>query len=412
MKAWVLFACVVSLWLSQSAPKTPIFDSPEVRDWLTAAAEHQPGVEDAALQRIAGWSGSKLLRTLGNVREERSTDELNALLERAAVLHGDVMLLREEANPHWKDAPEFAGSSVLAKDGQRIGSRSLDPHLFFARKVFMAMRPPRPSHGQSRSVARSLEEAWTEAHRRNPRIHQWYRAVSTELAARHWLADLRPHLADAHRVLDANAATMFDTACFGETMASAQIQRAVAPRPSPSKMNTIPLRAEFDGLLFDEGANLSDAERYYRDALKLDPGYAEARVRLARVLSLKNRHADALALLGAPVESDDPVVRYYGFLALGQAAEGAQKPDVAREAYERASQLFSRAQSPLIAQMRLARDRGDDRAAAAIAATFASLGPDEHARADPWWRYFDCHGRNRERELEALWVLYRTTEAR
>ena len=213
-------------------------------------------------------------------------------------------------------------------------------------------------------------------------------------------------------MLDDNAATMFDTAGLSEVIASAQVQRALPARQAPSKMNTLTLRAESDALLLNEGINLSEAERYYREALKLDPSYAEARVRLARVLSLKNRHADALRLLGPTVESDDIVVRYYGYLALGQAAEGAQKPDVARDAYERASHLFSRAQSPLIAQLRLARDRGDERATTAIAATFASLGPDEDSRADPWWSYFDCHGRDRKHELEALWALYRTTEAR
>jgi tetratricopeptide (TPR) repeat protein len=190
------------------------------------------------------------------------------------------------------------------------------------------------------------------------------------------------------------------------------VQRAVAPPAAPSKMNRLPLRAEFESVLLDEGMNLSEAERYYRDALKLDPGYSEARIRLARVLSLRNRHADALALLQEPVESPEPHVRFYAALALGVAAEGTQKPGVAREAYERALALFPTAQSPLLALMRLARERPDDDAAKVFAARFALLGPNENGRLDPWWDYFDCHGRNRTQELERLWSLYRTTEER
>ncbi len=73
---------------------------------------------------------------------------------------------------------------------------------------------------------------WEKAHRRNPRIRQWYRTISAELAARHWLADLRPHLEDARRDLDDGAETMFDCACFSEVVASPQVQRALPPGPS------------------------------------------------------------------------------------------------------------------------------------------------------------------------------------
>jgi tetratricopeptide (TPR) repeat protein len=198
-------------------------------------------------------------------------------------------------------------------------------------------------------------------------------------------------------LLDDSAATMFDTACFSEVIASAMIQRALPQRPAAAR-------------LFNEGRNLSEAERYYRDAITLDPLRDEARVRLARVLSLRGRHAEALGFLQAPMEQADAVVRYFGALALGEAAEATKKPDIARQAYERALQLFPSAQSPLLALMRIARERGDDAAAKELASRFVQLGPNEHARLDPWWDYFDCNGRNRRIELELLWALYRTTE--
>lgn len=413
MKAWVIGACVVSLWLSQPPTKTQggdLFKSVDLRDWLGAAAEHEPGVEDAPLRRIAGWSGGKLVRTLGTASDEKPTEELNALLEQAAVLHGDILLLRRESNQGWHDAPEIRlGVSIIAKDGERIGNRPLDPHIQFARMIFRTMREPVFREPTSKP---QTTLPWKEAHRRNPRIHQWYRTISTELAARHWLADLRPHLEDARRVLDDTAETMFDSGCFSEVVASAQIQRALPPPPTPSRMNTMLLRAESQALLLDERFNLSEAERFYRDAVKLNSAYAEARVRLARVLSLRGRHADAFALLQEPFESAEPVVRYYGALALGLAAEATQKPEVARGAYERAAELFPRAQSPLLALMRLAREQVDVAGAKKTAAALAALPADENYRVDPWWDYFDCHGRYRKGELERLWSLYRKKEAR
>lgn len=394
MKAWVLIACVVSVWLSQAPTISPLIRSPDLREWLTLAAEHQPGVEDAPLKKVAGWSGTKLLRTLGLAQSEISTQALNDLLERAALLHGDAMMLRSETNPPWRDTSEVGGSSILAQDGQRLGNRSLDPHIQFARKIFRAMREPMNS-----SKKRS-PEPWEVQHRRNPRIHQWFRAVSSELAGRLWLADLRPHLEDARRALDDTAGTMFDSACFSEAIASAQVQRAIPSRPHYAS-----------DVLLDEGVNLAEAERYYRAALKLDPGYADARVRLARVLSLRDQSADAFALLQRPLEGADPFVRYFGALALGAAAEATQKPEVARAAYERALELFPKAQSPLLALIRLARERADDGMARDLAARFALLGPNEHYRLDPWWDYFDCNGRNRKQELERLWSLYRKQES-
>ena len=83
MKAVVIVACVVSAWLTQPPTRTQggdVFKSVDLRDWLGAAIEHQPGVEDAPLRRIAGWSGGKLLRTLGTASKEEPSERLNALL--------------------------------------------------------------------------------------------------------------------------------------------------------------------------------------------------------------------------------------------------------------------------------------------------------------------------------------------
>jgi tetratricopeptide (TPR) repeat protein len=400
VKLWATLLCGVSLWLIQPATQNPVFQSVDLREWLGAALEHEPGVEDAALRRIAGWPGGRLVRALEAAQKESSTDQLNHLLERAALLHGDIVILRQDANPGWPDAPGIGGTSVMTHDGQRLGQRALDPHLQFARMIFRVMRSPLPGDA-------SAAPAWAAAHRRNPRVQQWYRTISTELAARHWLADLRPHLEDARRVLDDTPATLFDSACFSEVIASAQVQRAVQSSVSASAPPSVRLRAKAQDLLLDERFNLSEAERFYRETLELDPGYSEARVRLARVLSLRGRGADAVALFATPIESPDTLVRYWGGLAFGQAAEAVDKPAVARDAYARAANLFPRAQSPLLALLRLARERADAAEAKQLMDRLARLPAEERTRFDPWWDYFDCHGRFRDEERERLWALYR-----
>jgi tetratricopeptide (TPR) repeat protein len=408
VKVGIIIACVVAGWLAQPTTKTQggdLFTSTDVRDWLGAAAEHQPGVEDAALTRIAAWSGGKLLRTLGDATRQRSTEELNALLERAALLHADIMLLREEPNSQWTDTTEIGGGGAfLVQDGLRIGHQSLDPHIQFGRRIFASMREPLVRRGEGPPGTRLLP--WDESMKRNPRIHQWYRAVSADLAARHWLADLRLHLESANRVLSETAATSFDTGCYAEVISSAQVQHSLPTPERSGSFRTLALRSEFTALLLDEELNLIEAEKQYRTALKRDPHHAEARVRLAHVLTRRERAGEAFTLLQPPLETSDPTVRYYGALALGQSAEATGKSDAAREAYEAASRLFPRAQSPLLALLRLARAADDAGAADAMTARLSQLGPREQDRLDPWWDYYDCNGRHRNDEVQRLYDLY------
>lgn len=408
MKPWVICACIITPFVAQPVNK-PLTDSAIANQWLEAAELHEPGVEDAPLRTVRSWNADQLERTLRGIREAQPNRRLNTLLERGALLHADITLLNPDPRaPTRVDGWLSPSMAQLAKDGQNRGVSGLDAHVFFGRTFLRAMRPPLPDDvGDVRNVRQRARE-WVVMRKKDPRIRQWFRALSAHFAARHWHADLLAHLDEARRYLDDTAGTMFDTACLSETIASARIQRALPPSPSPSRMNTMPLRAELEALVLDEGFNLAEAERFYRDAIALDPGYAEAHVRLARVLSLRNHHADALALLHTPLDTKDPVVLYYGTLAEARAAEATQKSDVAREAYERAAMLFPRAQSPLLALMRLARERADEAEAKALAARFARLAPIENQRVDPWWDYFDCNGRHRDREVERLWSMFRT----
>ena len=403
MKLGLISAIAVTLFVTQPLDER-LTTSAVANEWLEAAATHDPGKLDSPLRKIASWDAERLERTLNAIREARPSERLNELLDRGALLHADITLLNDDARvparvKGWV-SPVLAS---LLMDGTGAGVTALDAHAHFGRAFLRAVRPTFANTRETRDKIRD----WTAARDRDPRLRQWFRALSAHFALRHWLADQRPHFEDARQLIPSDPAMLFDAGCFAEVIASAQVQNAL---PQSSR-NRLQVRVESQVLL-NERFNLVEAERQYRQLLEREQDHAEARVRLARVLSLRGRPADAIALLKSPINSRDPVVRYYGALALGQAAEATQKPDVALEAYERAVALFPHAQSPLLAQLRLARASADDVEAREKARAIASLRPTEIGRPDPWWDYFDCNGRNRDSEVAQLWRLFKTDASR
>lgn len=397
--------------LTTQLPEVPRTKSALANEWLEAAAAHQPGTVDAPLQKIASWHFDRVSHTLAAVREAHASERLNGLLERGAMLHADISLLsRSTRQPPRLKGWSSAGTVALAKDGQMTGVFTLDPHLHVARDFLRAMRPPEFSRVDSEQ--RDFIRGWEAARARNPRIRQWYRAVSADLAALHWLSDQLPHLEAARRMLPGDASVIFDEGCAAELIASPQIQRALPVRRSPPTTSSLTFQTDADFLRFNEGLNLAAAEKAYQEVLKLEPRHAEARVRLAHVLSRRGRQADAISLLGTNIETSDPIVRYYAELVVAGAAEENDRTELARASYQRASTFFPRAQSPLLALLRLTRDRGDTSTAREVAGRLTSLGPVENSRMDPWWDYYDCNGRNRDREVELLWKLFRTGDKR
>ena len=405
-----MVAALVWVALVPQPARVTLFNTADANDWIEAADRHQPGVVDEPLKKIAGWAGDRLVRTLAIVKETPSSDSVNAHLERAAMLHADISFLsRDSLEPLPEGSWPIGGAGLLVQDGQRVGRQHLDPHLAFGRRIIAAMRPPAPSKGWLRpdpKAERLRIRNWLAAHARNPRIRQWYRAVSADLASVQWVADLQPHLSDAHGLLEEDAGHHFDAGCMAELIASPQIQHVV-PKPTASKLNSLALRAELDSLALAESFNLSEAEREYRDSLKIDPAYDEARVRLARVLSLRGRHREALDLLQAPIASREEPVRYYRQLILAEALEREGRVREAHDAYLEASGMFPLAQSALIPRIRLARELADDASGKLAVARMAALPRPESGRDDPWWGYYACNGRNRDRELEALWQLFK-----
>jgi tetratricopeptide (TPR) repeat protein len=152
----------------------------------------------------------------------------------------------------------------------------------------------------------------------------------------------------------------------------------------------------------NERLNLLDAEKHYSEAVKRDPQFTEAHVRLARVRSLLGKHAEAESILQRLPDTEDKTVMFYARLFLGAAQEALGKLDDAATAYTSALALFPGSQSAHLAMSSLAQRRGDDSAAQAhaqkaLASTNANGDPD-----DPFQSYSMGLGR----QADALWSAW------
>jgi tetratricopeptide (TPR) repeat protein len=261
----------------------------------------------------------------------------NRLLKRGAILHTTIALDRvgqtdtRAANPYvtnWEGVIQFA-------DGRQVGVDGRANHWRFARTLLDLLTPP-----ASRDSA----------------VRDWYRASCAALLHNSQLHS--EHFDQALRLLPDDPMLLMFGGALHETLASSRVQAfvktAMPPRGVVLRVGTA--RTE-----------LGRAEPLLRRALTIDPRAAEARVRLGRVLSLQERHADALSELRRFDAAAPQLLQYYASLFAGAAAEAMSRADEARLAYERAAALYPRAHAPRLALSQLATSTGDvDRAVQAL----------------------------------------------
>jgi tetratricopeptide (TPR) repeat protein len=132
-------------------------------------------------------------------------------------------------------------------------------------------------------------------------------------------------------------------------------------------------------------ASLPEAEARYEQALTLEPGLAEARLRLGRVRLLSGRAREALPdLERVAAEARHAGQRYLARLFEGRARERLGDLAGAADAYRAATRFAPRAQTGLLALGRMLDRLGDT--AGAIDAFERASQPDARTQ-DPWWGY-------------------------
>jgi len=154
------------------------------------------------------------------------------------------------------------------------------------------------------------------------------------------------------------------------------------------------------------GGSLQDAEKLYAQLLAMDPASIEARVRLARVRTLRGETGSAVRTLGEIPDSAPPVLLFLARLFEGDALERQGNIADARKRYESAIRLLPQGQS---AQVALAFTQYQDGARAEAASRVRDTTADRYAAddGDPWFRYSMGFGFVARPELTALRALVR-----
>jgi tetratricopeptide (TPR) repeat protein len=304
----------------------------------------------------------------------------NYILRRGAILQADVAMQIPQGNepvaPFNGPGPDRFRMSLA--DGQGTAFRQVGVHWELARMLLDYIKPT-----GSERIAPGGDEM----------VRDWYRATAA------WMQDRQDydtnHLDRAREVLPADPIILFLSGSLAETYAAPHIQSAIRSAVAPA------------GTVFAVGsdrAELHRAEGFYRRALAADSSLPELHLRFGHVLLLLEREADAVKELRAALELEgDPLLRYYGELFLGAAAERLGHADAARQAYSQAAALYPNAQSPHLALSALARRLGDRATALKEMQIVFELQQADSPPDDPWWTYYKSQARKADDLLEELW---------
>src|SRR5262249_37736667 len=137
------------------------------------------------------------------------------------------------------------------------------------------------------------------------------------------------------------------------------------------------------------GEGNSVAERMFRKALEINPALVEARVRLARLLEVRGRFAEAQTELDRATASriPDPAVWFYAQLFAARSSLATGRPTSAMAHVREALVLYPDAQSALLVRSELALMQSDVRGALQPIQQLGLQSPKAEDRRDPWWLY-------------------------
>jgi tetratricopeptide (TPR) repeat protein len=414
-----------------------------LESWINAVNAHQPGHLDRPAQFVGTlkYSDRAILNPAmttffvavrGEPMSTKSDEQkrivqlylfvrgkpgLAAFVERAAVLHADAAIFRDKLPDFVDDAPApGTTSSIDPRTGQPIVKRNGPPPPLLANDIAMV-------HTDGRVVGQdSLNWNWTFArslldllmkepgkdHARRGHsdiatdsdvvfVAEWYHATSAYLLALGRHADLTRHLGHAAVALPDDPHVLFDRACYAETLGLPLYQ--VLPGDSGYWNAATHIGIDVP----PEDKTDEDAEKLFRQALTIDPAYAEARVRLARLLERRGLYDEAAAQIEqALAAKPGDAVAYFAHIVAGRIALARGHAADALGQYRAALAIFPDAQSALLGASQAAVMNSDVTEALALV---QKLGDRTAAfMADPWWNYDLGAGRDVDELMAALWA--------
>jgi tetratricopeptide (TPR) repeat protein len=394
-------AAAFSALSRNSQPRSTIPALMRLLQWLVAAEHHIAGCADVPATTIAGWSWRELDTLLGDLAElstflqkvresgqdlrarERPPTTItlheriltrsdverifhgNATLKRGAVLHADIgVSIGDDLNRH----------PMLVADGRQQGNVRGTVHFQVGRELLASVVP---SPGVDADAL------------------LWYRAISAYLLRSSRLNEAPAHLERARQVFSTHPVFLVDSAYLHEKLASPAVQAAAEEmRDKGMNVGVESRRIE-----------LERAERFFRQALTLAPGAADARLRLGRTLGELGRHEEAAAELRRVRDGEGGRQRRYLVeLFLGREEQQLGRADEARRHFENAAALYPDAQSPRLALSLLARKAGD-RKNALLAIQPIPPAIAENDVSDPFWSYDEYHLIDADALLEQMRMI-------
>jgi tetratricopeptide (TPR) repeat protein len=435
--------------------------SPQSADALTAWVEtvrtHSPGKPDAALERIATLKYSERVtlnsamrlflsavrgepiatksveqrRIMDLFRAAQANPGLAAFLERAAVVHADSAIFRDRFLDFVDDAPtpqpmSFDSTSGLPSssrnrapsspllineeaavhtDGRVVGRSTINWNWVFARSLLdMVLAPPAAEYQAKIGPCRGAEclgtfskpsRVGTEADR--VFIAEWYHATDAYMLAAGRHADLKRQLAHAAEVLPEDARILFDRGCYAETLGLPIYQVLPADPGQAFSSRRIVMNVP------SEDKTDAEAEELFRHAIDVDPGYAEARVRLARLLERRGVHDEAASQIEQALSaSPASTVAYFGHVIAGRIDQARGRPKESLGHYRAAMAIFPDAQSAMLGASQAAVMTSDVAGALSIVQKLGQRSTTFDA--DPWWNYHLGAGRDVDDLMAALWL--------
>jgi tetratricopeptide (TPR) repeat protein len=372
-----------------------------LKAWSRAVMQHEPGRMDPAVVELAGWTAYSVhgvvadflslhpdlkqklplevevtpgrpytKKTIVDV-DTRSVEVFqnhaggtNRILRRAAMLHADVALLA----PLDRSQTSGIADTMRVVDGRVVDVVGLSAHW---------------------AAGLSLLDAIEPAPRDDPWVRLWYYALAIEFLEGGNLAAARPHMEHALKTLPDDAWAQFSSGFYHQAAGAPSAQAAYRA------MKRLGQRTKTRSPGIEEAeSNWKVAERRFRRALALDPGFVEARIRLGEtLLNLDHPDEAAVHLRQAAAGAGHPVLDYLAQMLLGAAEERLGHRPAAVACYRRAAALFPEARSPHFAMAALDRRGGANLDAWRRLARVASPPVPVQFDEDPWWTFTRWHAK-------------------
>jgi tetratricopeptide (TPR) repeat protein len=347
---------------------------PRLASYLEAVEAYQRGEVDRAGDALAGWAAGDLKRAVARLAEDRrvwlkkltesgeSDKPERVPAEAAAMLHTEIFLVvaqragvgHEMASLH----ADLAGLLVRSLALDERDTRGLPPGRLAALGAILE------------GIARFQEH--------------WYSLVVSVS-----LSQTNPEAAST--VIDRGLSHLKDSARL-------QMLAGVTEEARARMFNgNLHDRLVVSGMRVSQArARLVEAQKHYRRAANRDPRLFEARLRLGRVLYLRNQPREARRELDAVArDSGDGRLLYLAHLFRGALNEYDDDLEAARQEYEAALALGPDYQTPYLALSYVEHLTGrGDRARELLALLTDIVEP---AEDDPWRAY-----QNGARDDEAL----------